>query len=118
MEYQEAVRYLKSYRKKHERLIYLNNLVLGIKAIGYSEHMGARKSINDYLDDLCQLNVEMAKIENMIDNVRDETSRVVLGYKYLQFKTFEEIAEIMSYSVIQIKRIHTKGIKMILNDTE
>ena len=118
MEYQEAVRYLKTYRKKHEKLIYLNNLILGIIAIGYSEHMGARKSINDYLDDLCQLNIEMAKIENTIDNVKDETSRVVLGYKYLQFKTFEEIAEIMSYSSMQIKRFHTKGIKMLLNVTE
>ena len=37
MDYNEKVKYLKSYRDKDDRLTFINNQLLGIKAISYTQ---------------------------------------------------------------------------------
>lgn len=116
MKYQEVVEWLKSYKKKYERIVYLRGMMVSVRAISYEEKLGSMKTLNDYIDEVTQLSNELAAIEQAIDNIPDHYPRLVLGYKYLQYKSFEEIAEIISYSPIQIGRFHRNGIKMICND--
>ena len=118
MNYQEAVEWLKSYRENKDKVIYLRNRMTGIKTISYGEHSGQHKSLNDLMDEMNEIQEKMREVEDVIDNIENSKCRLVLGYRYLMFMTYEEIAEKMHYSVIQIKRFHKKGIKMILNDTK
>lgn len=110
MDYQDTVEWLKSYKKKFERMAELRSRMTGVKAISYEEKIGSKKTINDYLDEITKLSNELAYIENAIDNIQDHYPRLVLAYKYLQYKSFEEIAELINYSVKQIKRYHKVGI--------
>lgn len=110
MDYQDTVEWLKSYKKKFERMAELRSRMTGVKAISYEEKIGSKKTINDYLDEITKLSNELARIENAIDNIKDHYPRLILAYKYLQYKSFEEIAELINYSVKQIKRYHKVGI--------
>lgn len=110
MDYQDIVEWLKSYKKKFERMAELRSRMTGVKAISYEEKIGSMKTINDYLDEITDLSNELADIEKAVDDIQDHYPRLVLAYKYLQFKSFEEIAEIIDYSVKQIKRFHKVGI--------
>lgn len=118
MDYQDIVEWLKSYKCKYEKVSELRSRMEGIKAITYEEKIGRRKTLDDYLDEITNLNDDLADIEKAIDNISSHYPRLVLAYKYLQFKSFEDIADIIHYSVIQIKRFHKNGIKMIRNDME
>lgn len=115
MDYQDTVEWLKSYKKKFERMAELRSRMTGVKAISYEEKIGSKKTINDYLDEITKLSNELARIENAIDNIKDHYPRLILAYKYLQYKSFEEIAELINYSISQIKRFHSIGINEIMN---
>lgn len=113
MKYQEVVEWLKSYKKKYERIVYLRGMMTAVRAISYEEKLGSMKTLNDYIDEVTQLSNELAVIEQAIDNIPDHYPRLVLGYKYLQYRSFEDIAEILNYSTMNISRLHKKGIKML-----
>ena len=115
MDYQDTVEWLKSYKKKFERMAELRSRMTGVKAISYEEKIGSKKTINDYLDEITKLSNELAYIENAIDNIQDHYPRLILAYKYLHYKSFEEIAELINYSISQIKRFHSIGINEIMN---
>lgn len=118
MNYNDTVDYLKKYKKDYDKCIYIRNAMTGLKAISYTEKLGKRKTLNEYMQDLIELNKEMREIEDTIDSINDHNCRLVLGYRYLQFKTYEQIAELMNYSSMQIRRFHKKGIKMLENVIE
>ena len=118
MKYQEVVEWLKSYKEKFERIVYLRHRMTGLKAITYEEKLGKMKTLNDYMDEIILLSNEAAKIEKVIDDIPDHYAKLVLGYKYIQGKSFEDISEIIHYSVSQIKRFHSIGIQEIMNRNE
>ena len=114
MTYKEKVEYLNSYRDKHFRLIYIENQLLGIKGISYEElFSNAKKSQLDYIEEKTILEKEMAEIKQCIESIRDIKSRYVLMYKFIEFKSLEEIAEIMNYSLSWVKIYYKKGIKIV-----
>lgn len=49
-------------------------------------------------------------IMKSIEVMKNNDEKLVLRLKYLEFRTFEEIAEDMSYSVMQIHRIHKNAL--------
>jgi DNA-directed RNA polymerase specialized sigma subunit len=112
MDYKETVNWLSSYRSKYDKCIYIRNAMTGLKAISYTEHYGNRKTLNEYIDELNDITNEMDRIEKAIQNVEDYPG-IVLGYKYLQFKTYKEIALLVNYSPRQVRRLHKKGISLI-----
>lgn len=115
MDYNEKVKYLKSYRDKYDRLEFVKNQIEGVQAIKYTLSInGPKKSINAYIEEKTQLESELRNIEECINYIPDLNARTTLGYKYLQFKTLSEIADRMNYSISQIKRFHKNGINMIL----
>lgn len=113
MDYNEKVQYLKSYRDKYDRIIFIDNQMLGIKAIKYGPSSGGHKSIEQYLAEKTGLMNEMGEIEDSINAIPDLRARSVVGYKYLQFKTYQEIAELMNYSYSQIRNLHRLGVNQI-----
>ena len=56
---------------------------------------------------------QMFLIENLINQIPDAGAKTVLGYKYLQYLTFKEIAVKMNYSFTQIRRLHKRGIDLL-----
>lgn len=59
------------------------------------------------------------EIETAIENLHDDELETIFMYRYLDYKTMEQIAELMNYSKISIQRKHKKGIeKLIPNDIE
>lgn len=119
MTYQEKVDYLKSYKEKYYRLLYVENQMQGIKGISYDENRtGSKKTQLDYIEEKILLEKEMKEIEQSIKAIKDIRSRYVLIYKFIEFKSLEEIVDLMSYSLPQIKRFYKKGVNMIPNDTK
>ncbi len=53
------------------------------------------------------------EIYDAISQVKDSTLRTLLILRYISFKSWEEIAEIMHYSRSQLNRFHAKAIKKI-----
>lgn len=114
MDYYEKVKYLKSYRDKDDRLTFINNQLLGIKAISYTQGgAGGHKTTNEYLIEKEELIDQMVVIENLINQVPDSGAKTVLGYKYLQYLTFDEIAKKMRYSKSTIRDKHKLGINLL-----
>lgn len=114
MDYNEKVKYLKSYRDKDDRLTFINNQLLGVKAISYGPSgAGGHKTTNEYLIEKEELIDQMVVIENLINQVPDSGAKTVLGYKYLQYLTFDEIAKKMRYSKSTIRDKHKLGINLL-----
>ena len=113
MDYSEKVEYLKSYRDKCDRVTFIDNQMMGVKAINYGPALGGHKSLGQYMAEKQGLLNEMEAIENSINGVEDIKARSVLGYKYLQFKTFQEIADKLGYSKSTIRDVHRKGIDQL-----
>lgn len=114
MDYNEKVKYLKSYRDKDDRLTFINNQLLGVKAISYGPGgAGGHKTTNEYLIEKEELIDQMVVIENLINQVPDSGAKTVLGYKYLQYLTFDEIAKKMRYSKSTIRDKHKLGINLL-----
>lgn len=87
--------------------------MMGIKAINYGPSLGGHKSIDQYLAEKTGLMNEMEEIEDHINLIPDLKAKSVIGYKYLQFKTYQEIAVLMNFSVSQIRRFHKLGVEML-----
>lgn len=115
MNYQETVNYLKSYKDLFYRLEWLNNKIKGIKSIGYeNESIGSYKTLNDYLDEKCQIEKKMSTIEDLIGKTKDYKQMLVLRYKFLEFMTLEDVASEMNYSLSQVKRYYREGIENLV----
>lgn len=117
MDYEEKRRWLESYKTLQDQIIYLDNRMKGIKAISfepYEEGNGQGKTWNDFLQEKVEVENEMRKIEDTIDNIENMNERMVLGYRYLMLKTVEEIAATMNYSNEWVKKKTKKGIKCTL----
>ncbi len=54
-----------------------------------------------------------SKIKNSIDKVEDIDCKLVLEHRYLNMKPWEEISELMGFSVRTIHNIHIKALNKI-----
>ena len=69
------------------------------------------KIINDEIDRFVELKKE---IREVVNNVPDPDERLVLRCRYIEFLTWEQVAERMNYSIKQIHRIHSKALKNVV----
>lgn len=113
MRYKEVEEWLESYRKLYENRIFIENARLGNGAIAYTEKSGARKSIADYIQEIDAIDKEMATIEKTLEGIPDHYARLVLKYQYILFRSYDEIGDIIGYSVKQVGRYHKKGINYL-----
>ena len=70
----------------------------------------AEAEINEMIDKLLDLRV---KIERAIAAVPDETLRQLLELRYINCKTFEQIAVEINYSYMHVCRLHGKALAQI-----
>lgn len=114
MTYQEKVDYLKSYKDKKYRLLFLEHQLEGIQSINYTDDKsGLHKGINDYLDEKILIEKEMREIRLCINQIQNERVRYILDYRFIHFKSLEEISNIMGYSLAWVKKNYKKGINCI-----
>ena len=64
--------------------------------------------------DTKRLQDELLMVRFMINSLDDFQERIVLQYRYVNGKTFEEIAAKISYDVRQIYRIHGNALKNLV----
>ena len=82
----------------------------------YTKYIDMADIINEKIDDLVDLKM---KISSEIDMLDKPEYRVVLRQRYINLKSFEEIAVFMCYDIRQIHRIHGNALQnMSLNVME
>lgn len=58
------------------------------------------------------------EITRTIEAVADPNAYQVLSYRYLSFKSWHEIADLMHYSIRWVFKIHAKALKIVEEDIE
>lgn len=74
----------------------------------YMKMIEQAEEIDAKIDELVE---EKIKVSNQIDLLDDRVSRIILREKYINLKTFEEIAKILDYELSWIHRLHGKALK-------
>lgn len=74
----------------------------------YMKLIEQAEEINVKIDELVD---EKVKVSNEIDLMEDRVSRIILREKYINLKTFEEIAELLGYELSWTTRLHGKALK-------
>ena len=74
------------------------------------KYVDMENQINKEIDQYICLKQEIRDVINAVEDVR---YRALLTYKYLLRYTIEDIAELMHYSVAQIKRLTRKALQAI-----
>ena len=77
---------------------------LAVKIIMYEQ------SIDNDIDKLITLK---ESISSFINTLEDEDLIAIMSLKYVSFKTYEEIADILTYSLRQVYRIHKKALLLL-----
>jgi len=73
--------------------------------------IGLQAEINKDIDELVDLKQEIMKLIKSVSNAEYQT---LLELRYLCFKTWEQIADDMSYEVRNVYALHKKALKQIL----
>ena len=68
--------------------------------------------LNKLAENIENLNKYKMWIEDIIENEKDETLKMILLYKY-QGKKLDEISEILNYSISYISQIYKRFIKSL-----
>ena len=68
------------------------------------------KAIDERIDELYKIKQEILKAISGVDN---STYRTLLIERYINFKTWEEIAVYMNYSYMHITRLHGKALQRV-----
>ena len=53
------------------------------------------------------------QVKDAIAKVEDKTMRMLLEMRYLNYKTWEEISEVLCYSERHVYRLHTEAVKLV-----
>lgn len=66
---------------------------------------------NKISEKVCALEVLKVEISKTIETLSDPVERVIMKWRYVLFKTWEEIIEVTGYSRTQVFRFHRKALK-------
>ena len=110
----EKKEYLERYREAHEHYIKLNEKLNDVKGLDYTQIKGNNhRSLNKRIQERDEAFDNMMEIMNEIHCLLRDYD-VVLSFKYLSLMSYEEIANILNYSVTQIKRRHKKALEVLV----
>lgn len=70
---------------------------------------------SEILDDINELLDSQKEAHKIINDVQDDTERLILQYYYIDRKGMEEIAEEIGYSPRQMRRIKKRALEKIKN---
>ncbi len=108
-------------RTKKEEIAKLEVLVgrvnQGLEVESQLSLEGLREVISEYSDHLVKDITKLVYIKHSIikkiDEMENSRDRVLLKLRYIDFKTWEQIAEEMEYSERQVQRVHNAILKEI-----
>ena len=122
MNYEEKKKYLESYKF----LDFHINALLEEKQMWYERALKIERiypsaeclrkviSLEEEIDYNIDCLVDLRRnIYRIINKIEDETCKKILILKYINFKTFEEIAYQIGYCEKQISRLHKKAISLL-----
>lgn len=91
---------LENYRFLKERVEYLENRLVNVKAISYSSYgsIGIPKTKQDLILEKDELIKEMDETRRLVYSIKDTKLRCILCYRYLDGMTIEQVADEMNYS--------------------
>lgn len=98
---------LENYRFLKERLEYLENRLINVKAINYDScgSVGIPKTKQDLLLEKDELIKKMDDTRKIVYSIKNPKYRYILCYRYLDCMTIEQVAEVMNYSSYHIWRM-------------
>ncbi len=121
-EFLEQAMYLDlEIRTKKEEIVKLEGLIdrvnQGLEVESQLSLEGLRAVIGDYSEHLVKDITRLVYLKHSIilkiDGVENCRDRVLLKLRYIDFKTWEQIAEEMEYSERQVQRVHNAILKDI-----
>lgn len=74
----------------------------------YMKFIEVSEDINEQVDELFNLRL---RVSNEIDRLEKPEHRILLRMRYINLKTFEEIAVSMCYDIRQIHRLHGNALQ-------
>lgn len=98
---------LENYRFLKERLEYLENRLINVKAINYDScgSVGIPKTRQDLLLEKDELIKKMDDTRKIVYSIKNPKYKYILCYRYLDCMTIEQVAEVMNYSSYHIWRM-------------
>lgn len=103
-----------------ESLVFATTKALSFDKIKSSNENTTEKYICSYIDLKTEIQEDIEKlfslyreIEKTINSVDNEMYRLILELRYINFKTIEEIGEILNYSKRNINYLHKQALKVI-----
>lgn len=116
---EEVRTYLKSYRNLKDKVNYLQNKLINVKAISYRDSPAGSysepKTQNDYIMMKDRCLEEMALIRQNIDKLDDINHRDVLFYRYIELMSIYDTADMLHVSQRTAEKyIHDAIEKMIV----
>lgn len=73
-------------------------------------YMNLLDKVDDLSDKIEELVILKVKVSNEIDKINDRASRIILRERYLNLKTFEEIAKTIDYDPRYTHTLHGKAL--------
>lgn len=81
-----------------------------VLSLGVGEDKIKSKMIDDVINELVDVRVE---ISDAIDSLNDYEYEAILNYRYLAYKSMQDIADLMHYDKSTVQRKHKKAIEKI-----
>ena len=111
---------LENYRFLKERVEYLENRLVNVKAISYSSYgstgiPGIPKTKQDLILEKDELIKEMDETRNLVYSIKDTKFRCILCYRYLDGMTIEQVADEMNYSTHHIWKMLRDALNVLEN---
>ena len=132
MNKQELKNYLRltvELKRLEEKMETLRNKIEKPKSAVFTDTAkgGEKKDFTDMLDDLIELQeyyserakpiiAEQIRIENAIAQLADPIERAIMGYKYIDGFTWEEICVKIKYSWVQTHKYHGRALQNIKSE--
>ena len=79
----------------------------------YMKFIEVSEDINEQVDELFNLRL---RVSNEIDRLEKPEHRILLRMRYINLKTFEEIAVKMNYDIRQVTRLHGNALQEFEKD--
>ena len=111
---EEVRAYLRSYRNMKNRVEYIENKMMNVKAIRYDDSAGGSysepKTQNDYIMMKDKYIAQMSLIRQNIEKLSNINHRDALFYKYVELLSDYDIANLMDYSVSTVRGFLSLGV--------
>ena len=106
----ERMKALKKQLEFLECQVCIAKRINGASSQAYNALSDIKENTKNEFDTIC---ADRLKLYNMIANVKDSVLRTLLEYRYVYLMNYDDIAELTNYSLRQVMRKISEGIKEV-----